>query len=741
MFRRSKRLSRKSLTSCPTARHSARRWLGWCAALAVALLVAGAADAAVDEHTLRLTPPRLALVEGDVSFWRPGAGDWESAQVNVPLAPGDALATRDGRLELQIGSGSFARAGEASQLRVKSLEPDFLQLDVTQGSVVLDLRQLASGFVVEVDTPSARFTTVQDGYYRVDVGTDSTRLAVRRAGAASLTPAGGHPVTVGTGEAVVVSGGSAGTFEVVAAAAFDEWDRWNYDRGEQRLAAPRSYSVAAEVYGADELERYGNWRYTSPYGRVWVPYSVPSGWAPYTNGRWLNDPVYGYSWVDYSPWGWAPYHYGRWVYAGYWGWAPGPVVFAPLYSPALVAFYGPSVSVGVGYYGVPYLGWTALSWGEPLIPWWGPVGFIGSPCWWGWGGPRVVNNIYINNGDNVSSDQVNLYRNARAPGGLVGVPKDRFPGGSVPQSRLASLNSRDVKPWRGGALPVAGARQVGAMGSPPAKTAAIDGAAPGSKGGAFSTLAAQRPSAAAARAAQATELSRNPTALQRSRASGGPPPLANMPKADSTGAFERLSERSSNGTSTLSRRGAGSTDLRRNSAPGGVGAQPKAGAPSAAGAPPKGAALPPFERLRSASNGSAGATSGVTDQRRGGRRYASTEPPALQRAAPPSDGGSRASGWSKGDAAVSAPTRLEASQAAAPSAPAAASGSASVPETRSVPRSLERAPSAEFRGAVAKPSMPSVSRDFSNGAGRMMGGSSGGSSGGGGGGGMRNFSR
>jgi len=46
---------------------------------------------------------------------------------------------------------------------------------------------------------------------------------------------------------------------------------------------------------------------------------VPAGWAPYTNGRWLWDPVYGYSWVDYAPWGWAPFHYGRWVYNGYWG--------------------------------------------------------------------------------------------------------------------------------------------------------------------------------------------------------------------------------------------------------------------------------------------------------------------------------------------------------------------------------------------------------------------------------------
>jgi hypothetical protein len=112
----------------------------------------------------------------------------------------------------------------------------------------------------------------------------------------------------------------------------------------------------------------------------------------------------------------------------YWGWAPGPAVVAPVYSPALVAFYsGPGVTVSVG---VPFVSWVALSWGEPVIPWWGPVGFSGH-CWWGgWGGPRVVNNVVINRNTYVNVRNVNVFRNARYDRAIVGVREHDFGRGS-----------------------------------------------------------------------------------------------------------------------------------------------------------------------------------------------------------------------------------------------------------------------------------------------------------------------
>jgi len=444
-------------------------------ALLVLLGMASVAGAAIEDPSgAGTTPPRLGYVDGDVLFWRPGVGDWEAAQVNIPLAVGDALATRDGKLELQIGAKSFVRADDGSQLRLKSNEPDFLQLDVTAGSVAVDVRDLARGATVEVDTPNGVVGIARDGYYRVDVGNESTHVTVRRGGQAAVTPAGGSLADVATGEAVEISGTGDARLTALAAPPFDEWDRWNYDRADGFLAAPRSYAVSSDVYGTDDLERYGDWRYVGTYGRVWVPNSVPAGWAPYSYGRWIWDPLYGYSWVDYAPWGWAPYHYGRWVYNGYWAWAPGPVVGVPIYSPALVAFYGgPGFAVGIG---TPFVSWVALGWGEPLWPWWGPVGFIGSPCWWGWGGPRVVNNIVINNGTVVNGHPVNINRNIHVPGAVVGVPRDQFATRNLDRVRLTQVNEKNLEPMRG-ALPMP-ARSVaptapGRM--PPANLAAPHG--------------------------------------------------------------------------------------------------------------------------------------------------------------------------------------------------------------------------------------------------------------------------
>jgi hypothetical protein len=435
------------------ARQALRRGATWALAVLVAGLTAGPARAAIEDPSgMQVTPPRLGLVEGEVLFWRSGTADWEQAPVNLPVAAGDALATRSGKLELQIGRASFLRAGDGTQLRLKSNEPGFLQFEVSAGVVSADLRDLRHGDIVEIDTANSTVRLDRDGYYRVEAASDSTRLIVRRGGQAQVVPSGGNTAVVATGEAVEISGTAAATLSAAAVPAFDEWDRWNYSRAERALATPRSYAVSEDVYGVDDLEQYGSWRYTPTYGRVWVPTSVPVGWAPYTYGRWVSDPLYGWTWVDYAPWGWAPYHYGRWVYAGYWGWAPGPVLAVPVYAPALVAFFGsPYISIGIG---VPAVSWVALGWGEPLVPWWGPVGFIGHPCWYGWGGPRVVNNIVINNGDVVHANAINLYRNTTVPGALVSVPKDRFDSRALERVRLAGTAQRDLQPIHG-PLPVA----------------------------------------------------------------------------------------------------------------------------------------------------------------------------------------------------------------------------------------------------------------------------------------------
>ena len=45
---------------------------------------------AQSERAAGPTPPRLAFMNGEVSFWRPGSEDWAPAQVNTALAAGDS---------------------------------------------------------------------------------------------------------------------------------------------------------------------------------------------------------------------------------------------------------------------------------------------------------------------------------------------------------------------------------------------------------------------------------------------------------------------------------------------------------------------------------------------------------------------------------------------------------------------------------------------------------------------------
>ena len=399
------------------------------------------------------TPPRLSYIEGQASFWRLGAPDWAVARINTPLAGGDALYTADdSNLELQIGARAFVRVGEKTQIGLVDQEPDFVQFKLTAGHASLDLRSLPSGHTVEMDTPNAAFTIEYPGYYRVEVSDDATQFIARRGGRAAVTPAGGEAQSIAPSEEVVVRGTDAPTVETYVAPELDPWDDWNYARTDHEIDAVSTRYVSSGVYGTDALDHYGSWRVMPTYGPVWVPDAVAPGWAPYSTGSWVWDPYYGWTWVDDAPWGWAPFHYGRWIAVnGVWAWAPGPVVVRPVYAPALVAFFGPHVSVQIGV-GVPILSWVALGWGEPLYPWWGPAGFIGVPWWASWGGPRIVNNVVVNRTSVVNINNI-VYQNTQTSNAIVAMRTERFGQGPVATARIAQVDLHALRPLQG-ALPV-----------------------------------------------------------------------------------------------------------------------------------------------------------------------------------------------------------------------------------------------------------------------------------------------
>jgi len=406
---------------------------------------------AQEDDPAAVSPLRLSYLEGDVGFWRYGAEDWTDARLNTPLAAGDALyVDGEGTLELQLSSRAFIRASDDSELSIVNQTADYLQIKVTSGRVSFDLRSLPSGYAIELNTPNSVFTIERAGYYRVEVNGD-VHFITRRGGQATMVPAGGQPMSIYPSEEIVVEGTTVARAETYVAPELDGWDRWNYDRTEDLIDVASERYLSSDIAGAADLDRYGRWRVVDNYGAVWVPDGMMHGWAPYSTGRWVWDPYYQWTWVDDAPWGWAPYHYGRWVYvSGYWAWAPGPVVRRAVYCPALVAFYGVGSGVSITIGGS--IGWVALSWGEPLVPWWGRSHFIGRPYWGGWGGPRVVNNVVIKNTTIVNVTNI-TYVNTRVNNALVAVPREKFGKGYVQTSPSPIVQTEKRTPVRG-ALPI-----------------------------------------------------------------------------------------------------------------------------------------------------------------------------------------------------------------------------------------------------------------------------------------------
>jgi hypothetical protein len=370
---------------------------------------------------------RISLINGDVSVRRGDTGEVVAAEVNAPLVDRDHLITAAGsRAEVQFDYANMIRVGPSSDIRMGELRDLDYLVQVAEGTATFRVLRDSSA-LVEISTPTVSVRPLQRGAYRILVRPDgSTQVTVRSGQAEIYTPRGTESLRAG--QTMEVRGDAANPeFVVSAAIPSDQWDRWNELR-DNDLERTRSYQyVSRDIYGADDLDGYGRWVYDPPYGWVWVP-SVAAGWAPYRVGRWVNINYYGWTWLSADPWGWAPYHWGRWYWAPAYGWAWYPGVFGPRYywQPALVTFFGWGSGFGFGF-GFGNIGWCPLAPFEIYRPWYGP---------------RVVNNIVVNN-----INIVNSYRNARIVNGRSGVTSvraDNFGRGRVNVDNYVNASARDL---------------------------------------------------------------------------------------------------------------------------------------------------------------------------------------------------------------------------------------------------------------------------------------------------------
>ncbi|MDT7602176.1 MAG: hypothetical protein QOF61_173 [Acidobacteriota bacterium] len=323
------------------------------------------------EETARVV--RVSLIAGDVSLRRAGSEKWEHAALNLPLVEGDRLATgANSRLEIQIDSRNFLRVGEYATLDIITLRDEGVALSLPTGTATLRLAHFDHDHeYFEIDAPGTTVAAEKQGLYRLDVDeSGKVRVAVRDGGRARLySESNGFTLRDGrVAEMVFANNSTEADWEFSDVRPFDNFDTWVDDRERYLLARlrydGRDRYYDTQVWGAEELDAYGDWVETHDYGYVWRPRVTVinnyNNWAPYRYGHWDWCPPYGWVWVGDEPWGWAPYHYGRWVYYNNdWCWAPRGYFGYRHHSwwrPALVAFVNIHLSFGdnICWYPLPY---------------------------------------------------------------------------------------------------------------------------------------------------------------------------------------------------------------------------------------------------------------------------------------------------------------------------------------------------------------------------------------------------
>ena len=403
---------------------------------------------------------RLAYAQGSVSFQPGGTDDWVAATINRPVTTGDKLwSDSDGRAELQLDASTI-RLSNNTGFSFLNLDDNITQIRLTEGTVLVRVRQLERDEQYEVDTPNLAFSITAPGTYRVSVneGGDSTAIKVPN-GEGQVT-GGGASYSVRANDDAIFSGTDQLNADVQDYSADnDDFDSWSTSRDSHYEHSRSSQYVSADVVGYEDLDDHGDWRDSQEYGHVWYPRVEQTDWAPYHYGHWAYIEPWGYTWVDDQPWGFAPFHYGRWVSVeGRWGWIPSPrrvegvAYVRPVYAPALVAFVGGggfSVGVSVGG-GGGAVGWFPLGPREVYVPSYRTspryverVNISNTTV-----NRTVVNNYYNttivnNNTTNVRVNNV-TYVNQRVPGAVMATSQQAFTSAQPVSRNVVRVDQRQL---------------------------------------------------------------------------------------------------------------------------------------------------------------------------------------------------------------------------------------------------------------------------------------------------------
>ena len=301
----------------------------------VLILGCGASAALADSGHARIV--RLSLVQGDVRFARDVRGDaltesranWEAAAQNLPIRQGYAVATDNGRAEVEFENGAMAFLSENTVL-------EFYDLSSEDGDFTtrLILRQGSAEFYV--NPGRGDYFSVTGGDFSVEAGSkatfrmnnfdDGTSVNVLHGRLTALV--NGKNTELEKDQSLSVKAGEPDSMAVERVPANDEFDQWVSGRIDSVNTASSAAMQYSNSYGYSsgfgDLYTYGAWFPMAGYGYGWRPYGVGLGWCPFDFGSWYYDPFFGWSFLGSQPWGWAPYHYGGWLFRPGIGWVWSP---------------------------------------------------------------------------------------------------------------------------------------------------------------------------------------------------------------------------------------------------------------------------------------------------------------------------------------------------------------------------------------------------------------------------------
>ena len=277
---------------------------------------------------------RLSLVDGPVQLDRATGEGFERAIMNMPIAQGMQLWTRDdSRAEVEFEDGNTVRLApgtkiEFSQLQLRNDGSRSTLIRIDSGRAYFDYSH-KSGEDFRIQIGNQEVALRDSVRFRADIADGKAELAVL---SGSLY-AGGEKVKKNNTALLDVTSGTFQLARGVTPVLDDDWDDYRADYHDKYA---KSAYKGSSYYGRSDLNYYGGW-YSTNIGDCWRPYGFDASWSPYSAGAWAYYPSYGYSFVSAYPWGWQPFHYGAWNYASGFGycWTPGSRFYGYGYTPVI----------------------------------------------------------------------------------------------------------------------------------------------------------------------------------------------------------------------------------------------------------------------------------------------------------------------------------------------------------------------------------------------------------------------